>query len=80
MEPLADPLDDRMWKEVIPPPVLPLDTALLFPTSGNDLLRISQLQPIEDVEFEIDSFKHHEKYIKYGIVCFLEGRFILYSK
>ena len=36
MEPLADPLDDRMWKEIIPPPVLPLATSLLFPSSGND--------------------------------------------
>lgn len=36
MEPLADPLDDRMCKEVSPPPVLPLSTSLLFPTKGNE--------------------------------------------
>jgi len=35
MEPLADPCDDRVWKDVIPPPARPLETSMLFPTVGS---------------------------------------------
>ncbi len=35
MEPLPDPLDDRVMKEVLPPPQKPLSKALLYPKKSN---------------------------------------------
>lgn len=35
MEPIADPCDDRVCKDVTPPPALPLRSDLLFPTPGS---------------------------------------------
>lgn len=34
MEPLPDPLDDRVMKDVLPPPHKPLARNLLFPKNG----------------------------------------------
>ena len=34
MDPLPDPLDDRVMKEILPPPQLPLSTNKLFPNKS----------------------------------------------
>lgn len=38
MEPLPDPCDDRVCKDVDPPPLRPLDSDLLFPDPGKTLI------------------------------------------
>jgi hypothetical protein len=35
MEPLPDPLDDRVVKDILSPPNEPLTTELLYPKKGN---------------------------------------------
>ena len=47
MEPLPDPLDDRVMKDVLPPPQKPLSKALLYPKKSKNW-KIKQFKLITD--------------------------------
>lgn len=38
MDPLPDPLDDRVMKDVLPPPQVPLSYSKLYPKKGTSII------------------------------------------
>ena len=43
MEPLKDPENDRVMKDIVPPPHKPISDEVLYPNKGKHLIIISKM-------------------------------------